>query len=372
MDANNVKRLGNIVGNIVVTNFFLLFITILLILVIILWIYSKTTLNSRNCNVMDTLYKEFPKIHNVNPSNDNYKFNLRDYYIKTAYNACSAGGFKNDFVNICALTNCIKQGARCLDFQIYSVENAPVIATSSVSDFTVKETYNSVPFSEALQVINDYAFSGSTSPNPNDPLIIHLRIMSNNREIYSVMAKNITTILGRRILGPKYSYENHGNNLGSLPLSEFLGKIIIIADKTNPLFEDTPLDEYINLASNSIFMRCVRYSSGIKYTPDIEELIEYNKKNMTLCLPDISPNNQNYSASLALKCGCQMVGISFQNFDNNMAYYDEFFDSAGCAFVLKPETLRFVPVTIPAPTLPPERYSYKQRDISSEFYKFTI
>jgi hypothetical protein len=369
MDA---KRVGKMVGGIVATNLFLIFVTVVLIVMIILWVYSKTKLNSRNCSVMDSLYKDFPKIHNINPSNENYKNNLRDYYIKTAYNACSAGGFKNDFVNTCALTNCIKQGARCLDFQIYSLENSPVIATSSVSDFTVKETYNSVPFSEAVQIINDYAFSGSTSPNPNDPLIIHLRMMSNNKEIYGMMAKDITTILGRRILGPKYSYENHGNNLGSLPLSEFLGKIIIIVDKTNPLFEDTPLDEYVNLASNSIFMRCLRYSSGIKYTPDIDELTEYNKKNMTICLPDISPSSENYSASLAFKCGCQMVGMSFQNFDNNMEYYDEFFDSAGSAFVLKPEPLRFVPITIDPPTPPPERYSYKQRDISSDFYKFTI
>lgn len=364
----DVKRLGNMVG----TKLFLTVITILLVLIIVFWIYSKTRLNSRNCKSMDRMYKDFPKIHNVNPSNDNYKYNLRDYYIKTAYNACSAGGFKNDFVNTCALINCIKQGARCLDFQIYSVNNSPVIATSSVDDFTIKETYNSVPFGEALQIINDYAFSGSTSPNPNDPLIIHLRIMSNNKDIYSIMAKNITSQLGRRILGPNYSYENHGKNLGSVPLREFLGKVIIIADKTNPLFEDTPLDEYVNLASNSIFMRGVRFSSGIKYTPDIDELVEFNKKNMTLCLPDISPNNQNYSASLAMKCGCQMVGMSFQNFDNNMEYYDEFFDSAGSAFVLKPETLRFVPVKIPPPTLPPEKYSYKQRDISSDFYKFTI
>lgn len=368
----DVNRVGKMVANIANTNYFLIFITVLIVVMIIMWVYSKTRLNKRNCSMMNTLYKDFPKIHNINPSNDNYKYNLRDYYIKTAYNACSPGGFKNDFVNTCALINCIKQGARCLDFQIYSVDNSPVIATSSVGDFTIKETYNSVAFSEALQIINDYAFSGSTCPNPNDPLIIHLRIMSNNKDIYGKMAKEIASIIERRILGPRYSYENHGKNLGASPIREFLGKVIIIADKSNPLFEDTPLDEYINLASNSIFMRGVRFSSGIKYTPDIDELVEYNKKNMTICLPDTSPHDLNYSASLAMKCGCQMVAMSLQNFDNNMEYYDEFFDSAGSAFVLKPEALRFVPVTISPPTAPPEKYSYKQREISSDYYKFTI
>ena len=368
----DVKHVGKMVYRFTGSKYFLIFITALIVIMIVSWVYSKTTLNKRNCSAMNKLYDDFPKIHNINSSKDNYKFNLRDYYIKTAYNACSPGGFKNDFVNTCALVNCIKQGARCLDFQIYSVDNSPVISTSSVGDFTIKETYNSVPFSQALQIINDYAFSGSTCPNPNDPLIIHLRIMSNNREIYGKMSKDIASTLERRILGPKYSYENHGKNLGGQPLSEFLGKVIIIADKTNPLFKDTPLDEYINLASNSIFMRGLRFSTGIKYTPDIQELVEYNKKNMTICLPDISSDDKNYSSPLAMKCGCQMVAMSLQNYDNNMEYYDDFFDSAGSAFVLKPQELRFVPVTIAPPKPPPEKYSYKQRDISADYYKFTI
>ena len=32
---------------------------------------------------------------------------LGDYFIKTAYNCCCAGNYKNDFVNICALKNLV-------------------------------------------------------------------------------------------------------------------------------------------------------------------------------------------------------------------------------------------------------------------------
>ena len=60
--------------------------------------------------------------------NKQFSYNLRDYYIKTAYNCCTAGEYKNDFVNVCALKNCIRQGARCLDFEIYSVKGSPVVA----------------------------------------------------------------------------------------------------------------------------------------------------------------------------------------------------------------------------------------------------
>ena len=46
------------------------------------------------------VYSEFPTIHTLNINGDGFEHNLHDYYIKTAYNACSAGQFKNDFVNV--------------------------------------------------------------------------------------------------------------------------------------------------------------------------------------------------------------------------------------------------------------------------------
>jgi len=347
-------------------------ILIILTTMIIYWIYNKSTLRNSNCQSMNTLYSDFAKVHSINTDNEAYSLNLRDYYIKTAYNACSAGQFKNDFVDTCALKNCIKQGVRCLDFEIYSVNNSPVIATSSVDDYTTKETYNSVSFADMLSTVNDYAFSGGTCPNPNDPLILHFRIMSNNTEIYSTMATQLESALSDRLLGSEYSYENHGENLGKTPLKDLLGKVIIIVDKSNPLFEKTPLDEYVNIASNSVYMRALRYSDGVKYTPDMDELIEFNQKCMSICLPDISSSDANYSASLAIKCGCQMVAMCVQNFDSNMEYYDMFFDEVGTAFVLKPEALRYIPVTVDAPTTAPDNYSFKERSVSTNFYNFTI
>ena len=344
----------------------------IIIIYTIIWIYSKLHLNNKNCNQLQKLYNGFPLIKTINPNNeDQFSHNLRDYYIKTAYNCCSAGNYKNDFVNICALKECIKQGVRCLDFQIFSLNNEPVIAVSTLNDFTIKETYNSIPFSDAMEIIQDYAFSGSTCPNSGDPLIIHLRIMSKNNVIYDKMANTLYNRLESRLLGKKYSYENNGKNLGVIPLKDLMGKIILIVDKTNALFENTTLDEYVNIASNSVFMRCLRYHD-VKYTPDMQELIEFNKKQMSICLPDPSIDTNNPSASLSMKYGCQMVGMSFQNFDTNMEFYDELFDNAGSAFILKPENLRYIPVYIKLPDPPTEATSFCERPIKSDFYSFKI
>jgi len=93
---------------------------------------------------------------------------------------------------------------------------------------------------------------------------------------------------------------------------------------------------------------------------------------MTIVLPDLNAEDNNYSASLAMKYGCQYVALSFQNFDSNMEYYDSFFEEAGCSFVLKPVNLRFIPNTINKPNPPPPSYSYASRDVSSDFYQFNI
>jgi hypothetical protein len=358
------------------TTFGMQFIIIIILVALIFisifwWVYGKLTLDNANCQRMNKLYNNFPPIHTINIGNQQFSNNLRDYYIKTAYNCCSAGTNKNDFVNVCALKKCISQGVRCLDFEIYSVDNVPVVAVSSQNAFDVKETYNSVSFANAMGIISEYAFSGSTCPNPGDPLLIHLRIMSSNKPIYDIMANALLNTLSRRLMGKKFSYENNGQNLSQIPLRDIMGKVIIIVDKSNPLFSETLLNEYVNIASNSVFMRALRFHD-VKYTPDMQELIEFNKKNMTIVLPDLSISSKNPSSSLSLNYGCQLVALSFQSYDSSLEYYNEMFDTAGSAFVLKPIELRYIPVTIPVPPPANPAYSYEKREVTADYYNFTI
>ena len=343
----------------------------IILFLIIYWLQRKLTLKQRNINRMKGNYQSFPLISNMNSSNDNYKHQLRDYYIKTAYNCCATGAFKHDFVADDALKTCLRQGVRCLDFQIYSVDNKPAIAVSSDTEFNIKGSYNSIPFSTVMKVISNYAFSGTTCPCPDDPLILHFRIMTKNMSILDKMADDISMILNRRVLGKEFSYENGGKNIGSIPIKSLKNKIVIIVDKSLANPSKTKLDEYVNLASNSMFMRCLRYRD-VKFTPDMQELIDYNKKNMTLCLPDLEDKVNNPSSSLAMKYGCQFVAMSFQKLDSKMVYYNKLFDEEGSSFILKPEYLRFKPTTIKIPDSPPEEYSYAKREVKSDFYNFKM
>lgn len=339
---------------------------------IIFYLYRKSSYVSKHCHDINYVYNDIGKVANFDvnaPENKGMK--LRDYYIKTAYNCCAIGGFKNTYVNTCALKQVIRQGVRCLDFEIYSVDGMPVVAVSSKADYNMKESFNDIPLLEALKIVEQYAFSGGTCPNANDPLILHFRLKTVHKGTIVQISNAILETLHSRLLGKEYSYEYQGNNLGSVDMSQLMGKVIIIVDKSNNRFESTKLDEYVNMCSNSMFMRALR-NYNVKYTPDMSELIDYNKKQMSLTMPDLSAYDTNSPASLHMKYGCQLVGMCYQNYDANMEFYEAFFAENKSAFVLKPKNLRYIPVTIKVPPPQNPALSYEQRSIKSDYYNFNI
>ena len=347
-------------------------IVFVILICLIGYIIYLTKLDSSNCGFINNLYPSVDgNIKPISANDSDCSGCLYDYYIKTAYNACSGGSYKNDFVNLCNLKAVIKQGVRCLDFEIYSVDNKPVVATSTQDSYYVKETFNSVSFADVMNTITSYAFAGGTCPNPTDPIIIHLRIKSNNQNIYSKMA-DIFKSYDSVMLGKDYSFESSGTNLGITPLLKFQKKIILIVEKVNNAFlENKGFLEYVNLTSNSMFMRAYNYES-VKNNPDITELTNYNRKNMTIVFPDKGRNPVNPNGIICREYGCQMVAMRYQYVDNYLEENALFFDRASYAFSLKPQALRYTPVTIPDPTPQNPDYSYATREVTSDYYSFNI
>lgn len=351
------------------TNFIYILSGLLIVGIIIYWIYHAN-LESRSCSAMNSLYGELNgSIHSI----QSFNYDLRDYYIKSAYNCCSPNTYRNDYVDICALKNVLKQGCRGLDFEIYSINNQPVVATSTQTSNYIKETFNSVSMSDVMSTIQNYAFNGSQVPNPSDPLILHFRIKSTNQDMYTNFAKLLEGY-NSILLGKEYSYENHGKNLGEIPLSNFMGKTIIIVDRLNNSFlENKEFYEFVNMSSNSIYMRALPYHD-IQYSPDITELTQFNQLGMSIGMPNNGANPTNPNAIVLRECGIQMIAMRFSSSssDSFLQESNTFFDTNGQAFVLKPENLRYQKVTIEEPPKQNPNLSYETRTITNKYYQFDI
>jgi hypothetical protein len=125
--------------------------------------------------------------------------------------------------------------------------------------------------------------------------------------------------------------------------------------------------EYVNMTSSSMFMRALNYYD-VKFTPDMNELQEYNKKNMTIAMPDVGINPENPSGVVCREIGCQLIVMRYQLFVPNLQENMIFFDIDGSAFALKPERLRYIEQTIEeTPPNPPE-LNFATRSITTDYY----
>lgn len=329
-----------------------------------------TTEEVEGMETMNEDTKEFidKNITSINADDSQSKFKLRDYYIKSAYNAFNPDKFKNSNVSMDALLYVIARGCRFIDFEVFSVENQPVIASSSVNSFNYKETFNHIPVSDAFEVLGSYVFSGSKCPNPGDPFIIHMRIMSRNVTMYDNLAKIISQskTVARNLLGPKYGREYQTKDLGNENLLDFKGKIILMVDGTNPIYRNTKLFELVNMSSNSLFLSKYTYF-GVKNIADPQTFKDSNKKNMCLVIPDKGGRPINDGHNGPFTWGCQIATMCFQEEarDEKLKAYEDKFASVGYAFILKPEDLRYVPITIAPPAPPNPKASMEARPIEA-------
>jgi hypothetical protein len=138
----------------------------------------------------------------------------------------------------------------------------------------------------------------------------------------------------------QYSFSTEGKNLGNVPLLKLKNKVILIIDSSNKAsLENEELMEYVNLTSDSIFMRKYNYSK-IENNEDKNELTKFNEKGMTIVIPDNQSSPPNPSGEVCRESGCQMVAMRYQLEDDNLKEEILFFNRVGYAFALKPEGKR--------------------------------
>ncbi len=229
-------------------------------------------------------------------------------------------------------------------------------------------------FEDALNDIVANAFNISGAPNPADPIFLHLRIKSTNQSMMNVIANCLKVYDTPYLLGSEYSYEYQKclvvdssqncmpNNLSQLPLYIFQGKIIVMVDRSNSsILDNEKLMECVNITTSSIHSRLLT-NHNMRFSPDQTELVDFNKRSMSIVTPDVGVSTTNPNPGAAALLGVQVAAINFSNADENMKNTVSLFTTAGRAFILKPANLRYVPLTITIPADNPASYNFKARE----------
>ena len=367
-----------------------LWVVIVLVLLFVSY-YIKKQISKKEDNdyYMEKAYKNLPRvIGNINSADVKYKLDiekgtghLRDYYIASSYNSCCSGDFQDSYVSLVPLKEVILQGARVLDFSLYLLNDDVVVAASPTESDNIKGTYNSLPVGTdegILATINRYAFS-APCPNPTDPLFLHFRIKSksNPRLFYKKLTKYVRDYMGSRLLPPEYGFEGrhdkngNGINLAREPILNLRNRVIIICHQESNNFRGTSFEEFVNLSSGSPFFQTKR-NYDIQYGHNMDQVLEYNKKNITISMPDYSALNDNLSPQLHFHYGCQMVCMNYANLDSNMNYYRDMFNNEGSAFVLKPDNQRYRITTVNPPKPPNPKTRPREKRINLPMASFSM
>jgi hypothetical protein len=341
---------------------------------------SKQT--SLTVPINQNIYSVTPQVRTESPNkegfqtqkgNNNY-YSLRDYYIMGSYNTCVEGPYDGGSVSISYLKNAIALGYRFLDFEIYSSNNDEPIVSCSTNETecgTEATTFYSVPFVDVMQTIDTYAFTNSGCMNFRDPLIVNLRIKTCNVNVVSKLAE-IFKKYQRHMLGPSYSFNSQNSNFGDTPLPQLMGKICVFVDsKSVDYSSNRNFMEYVNSSTITGFLKEMT-QSAFKNIPSLNELIEYNKRNMTVVLPDYS-NPKNSVAQAYQNAGCQVVAMLIWKKDSYLTAHDDYFSKQfHSAFVLKPEKYRYIQETIPAPIPQNPANSYASRPLDTGVAGITL
>jgi hypothetical protein len=315
----------------------LLFLVIILVVIIII-IYAsiQTSLQQNNCT---KIAKKFPaKTYQIYPFLVDDTITLTQLHIKTAYNCCCSGKFKNDYVDTCALLNCAKYGVRALDFQIYKLNGKPIISASTVNEIKYKEIYNYLDFnSTMLQVRKTFIDSPNVTNNNGEPLFLIFRVYSTSKDTYNLMFDSLNNIFGSGLSESINNIIFFTSDLTTATFNQLMGKVIILVEccknstydlECETVFNTSSLYNITSLTLSGSGSRIYRESELIWNNPlDYVTFKSNNINNLNIIYPNLQTNYHNYDfITSGINNGITFIGLNFQNNDSQLTRLNTFDD----------------------------------------------
>ncbi len=277
-------------------------------------------------------------------SNDNA---IRHYCIKSSSNSAYTG----KHMNLNMIKYLLSRGCRFLDFEVYIKNGIPIVAYStnrqSLETFTSEAP--AVSLAGVFSTIMSNAFT-DTSPNPKDPLFVHLRIKTLDPNAYTKIAKLIRSGLGQKMI-----VDGTGNAVPltlDTQLTSLLGKVAVIVDKhSSPGYQNystcSPdqtecysLANQVNMVSNSQSIRTY-FQRDLTFQP-------INPPDPSVYLfriifPDLGYFNDTKNSDsmyLIKNYGTQAIAQAFYIKDSNLRSYEDIFKTNRSGFVRMENVIR--------------------------------
>ena len=319
-------------------------ISVLIILVVyFLYFFRRIPRALRN---LETYSKNLNIIPiSANPEIMKGNFKLCDFYVASSYKSYLPYNQYWDYSSIDAIEKVIRAGARYIELDVFPsgfcLNSEPVVFNgeeAGLYNYTTR-----LNFEKCIKRISEWAFNSQLSNN-TDPFFLCLNIYcDSNKRLLQKISRVIHKNFDNRLLGPKYNWRK--SNLALTPIKELQSKMVIIS---NSNWEGSSMEEYVNFSPDMPFFRSMGHKQ-IASNLDQNELTDFNRQNLTRVIPQITAERQsvNFNPSISWLNGSQFVCMHYQTIDNMMLLYFENFKKA--SFVLKPERLRYKPVSYSSP-----------------------
>lgn len=349
--------------------FFLTILFVFILLILVLMYFSQNFRVKRTLNNMD-IYIKFQNMQSLN-ANMLKDYRLCDFYVSSSYNSALSGTQYIDYASTDMVKKLLQTGVRFLEFQVfgntYGPDAEPVVS-SGYAKGEWKLTLNTLYLEDVIKTIRDNAFriyDGTDGcPNHMDPLIISLDLKTNyNYFVTNKIQKQFSKYLNDYLLDPTYNYQ--AKNVGTTPLKELMGKLIIFSSDG---YQGSTLEELINYSwilpkikrfhyselenqsieqnksgdtiLNNISQQNSMTVDSTKLMIESTQLKKFNNEGLSIVYPHKEGDilTYNYDPEKAWNLGCQFVTMNFQTMDVNMDKYINKFRNK--AFILKPQSLR--------------------------------
>jgi len=293
------------------------------------------------------------------------QYRLSDFYIASSSYSVFPAAEVYDYVSDSILPLAIKAGVRLVELDIYSdVNDKPVVGLKN-QKLGVDYAYNTVSLDACCVSIANNAFNSINSPVSSDPFVLSMVFHTNKTKTINAAAEILKTTCRAHMLDSTYSYQR--KNLAVEPICNLQNKLIIVSGDA---MKGTLMEELVNLSWSTSHLRRMTYTQASQ-PHDQDELINYNRNNITMVVPDIGEDLINNNPQILFTFGCQWIMMNYGSIDNMMELYiGEFQENS---IVLKPAALRpLKPKKYKKPTMPDPAVSFQPMQHTSPIYTATV